>query len=69
MVSVAVPTFNVSVVGRRVWVNNALGQSVRNAFWCGVRLERNPQRALAAWQVVVENAPASTALTTKLNYL
>jgi hypothetical protein len=57
---IKVPMFNVTVVGKRVWVNNALGQSERDAFWCGVRLDRNPERAAEAWRTLVENAPAST---------
>jgi hypothetical protein len=69
VISIAVPTFNVTVVGRRVWVNNSLEGS-RRAFWAGVRLERNSERQFAAWYRLVEHAPASTALTTEaVNYL
>jgi hypothetical protein len=68
--SVKVPMFKVNVVGKRVWVNNALDRQAERAFWCGVRLERNPGRAVEAWQTLVDNAPASTALHTEaVNYL
>ncbi len=57
--------FKVSVVGKRVWVNNAMDRDAERAFWCGVRLERNPGRANAAWQTLVENAPLATNLSAK----
>ena len=57
--AVRVPMFNVSVVGKRVWVNNALNRDAQNTFWCGVRLERNTDRAKTAWQSLVDHAPAS----------
>jgi hypothetical protein len=57
--AVKVPMFNVSVVGKRVWVNNALNRDAQNSFWCGVRLERNTDRAKTAWQSLVDHAPAS----------
>lgn len=63
--SVKVPMFNVNVLGKRVWVNNALDGRSERSFWCGVRLERNPGRAMEAWRVLVDNAPASTSLTTE----
>lgn len=63
--SVKVPTFNVTVTGKRVWLNNGLGAAERDAFWCGVRLERNHERATAAWQTLVENAPASTTFSSE----
>lgn len=68
--SVKVPMFNVNVVGKRVWVNSALDGRADRAFWCGVRLERNPGRAVDAWRTLVEHAPASTTLSSEaLNYL
>jgi hypothetical protein len=68
--TVRVPMFNVSVVGKRVWVNNAINREAERAFWCGVRLERNPARAIAAWQTLVENAPLATNITARsLNIL
>jgi hypothetical protein len=56
--SVKVPMFNVNVVGNRVWVNNALDRGTENMFWCGVRLERNPTRAVEAWRAFVDNVPS-----------
>jgi hypothetical protein len=68
--NVKVPMFNVTVVGRRVWLNNALDQAAHRAFWCGVRLERNAERAVAAWRALVDNAPASTSISSEArNYL
>ncbi len=68
--NIKVPMFNVTVVGKRVWLNNALGQAERESFWCGVRLDRNPERAVAAWRTLVENAPASTSATARpMTYL
>jgi hypothetical protein len=68
--SVKVPMFSVNVVGKRVWVNNALDGAAGRAFWCGVRLERNPLRAVEAWRTLVDNAPASTSMSTEaLDYL
>lgn len=64
--SVKVPMFNVNVVGKRVWVNNVMQRQDERAFWCGVRLERNPRRAIDAWQMLVDNAPASTSLTSSM---
>jgi hypothetical protein len=58
--TVRVPMFGVSVVGKRVWVNNAMQRDADRAFWCGVRLERNPTRATAAWNALVDNAPLAT---------
>lgn len=63
--SVKVPMFKVNVVGKRVWVNNALDRFPERVFWCGVRLERNPGRAVEAWQTLVDNAPASTTLSSE----
>jgi hypothetical protein len=68
--SVKVPMFNVNVVGKRVWVNNAMDRQTDRAFWCGVRLERNPTRAVEAWRALVDHAPASTSISTEaLTYL
>jgi hypothetical protein len=68
--SVKVPMFNVNVLGKRVWVNNALDGRADRAFWCGVRLERNPGRAVEAWRTLVDNAPASASIGTEaLDYL
>jgi hypothetical protein len=57
--AVKVPMFGVNVVGKRVWVNNALNRDAQNMFWCGVRLERNTERAKTAWLSLVDHAPAS----------
>jgi hypothetical protein len=35
------------------------------AFWCGVRLDRNPARAVQGWHALVDNAPASASITTQ----
>jgi hypothetical protein len=60
--SVKVPMFKVNVVGKRVWVNSAIDQRAERVFWCGVRLERNTERALEAWQTLVEYAPGSEGI-------
>jgi len=68
--SVEVAMFNVKVVGKRVWVNSALDGLSARTFWCGVRLERNPGRAVDAWRTLVDNAPASATISTEgLDYL
>jgi hypothetical protein len=68
--SVKVPMFSVNVLGKRVWVNNALDGRADRVFWCGVRLERNPGRAVEAWRTLVDNAPASASMSSEaLDYL
>jgi hypothetical protein len=67
--AVRVPMFNVSVVGKRVWVNNALNRDAQNMFWCGVRLERNTDRAKTAWLSLVDHAGASTSMNSGVDYL
>jgi hypothetical protein len=68
--SVTVPMFNTSVVGQRVWINSVVQRDDERSFCCGVRLGRNPDHAAAAWQALVDNAPASTSMQSEaLNYL
>jgi hypothetical protein len=67
--AVRVPIFNVSVVGKRVWVNNALNQDAQTMFWCGVKLERNTERAKTAWLSLVEHAGTSASTNAGVDYL